>query len=81
MRIKALSGVATLRSAVGRAKFTKVNRSDYFNLLTQYDQQALSDKESFDAWELFHTKRGDLIEIRTLHLRKLLEKYDERDKY
>jgi len=79
---KPLEGIETLREqSAGRPKFTLVNRADYFQLLARYDQEALSDAESHEAWQNYHTGRGENRKVRSLHVRKLLEKHDERGRY
>ncbi len=86
MKIKSLlaaaESAATVRKqSIGRAKFTEVNTVDYFHFLNCYEQEALSDSESYEAWTNYHTGRGETRRVRKLHLRKLLEKHDERGRY
>lgn len=77
-----LEGIDELREACsGRAKFTLVNRAAYFWLLVAYDELALDDKQSREAWVNYHTGRGDNRKVRSLHVRNLLEQHDARGRY
>lgn len=81
-KINPLEGIEELREASkGRSKFTLVNRAHYFWLLVAYDEQALDDKQSYEAWMNYHTGRGESRKVRSLHVKKLLESHDERGRY
>lgn len=65
--------IAALMECVVKTRYTTVPRTDYFNLLVVYGEDAFTEAMLYSAWEEFHSRRGDPIKVRGLYLRKLLE--------